>query len=452
MTTEARRRLVAGLLIVLVVGAAGVVWRRPLWRAVYPVLPPRLQALPYRLPGLLPGQRATPVAVPTAGGGRAESGESGMGPTVSTIPSSQARTAGPSPFAEDLPTRTPSPPVAPPTRPTRTPAATPSRPAPVPSTRPAPATLLPTPPARASLTGLRHAYQTWNNCGPATIAMALGRWGSTVDQATAARALKPDPNDKNVGPEELAAFARDQGFDAVVRADGDPDRLRDLLGAGVPVIIETWFVPEPGDEMGHYRLLVGYDRDAGVFHAMDSYLGPELTVTEADMDRLWRVFNRTYIPVFARDRRAEVETLLGPDADDRAMFEAAAGRALDEIGAAEDAFGWFNLGSSLVALGDMPGASEAFDRARALGLPWRMLWYQFGPFEAYASVDRWRDVEALATANLANADNLEESHYWLGRAREATGDVAGAREAWTRAVDLNPLYLPAERALEATRP
>jgi len=302
------------------------------------------------------------------------------------------------------------------------------------------------------LTGLRHAYQTWNNCGPATIAMALGRWGSTVDQATAARALKPDPNDKNVGPEELAAFARDQGFDAVVRADGDPDRLRDLLGAGVPVIIETWFVPEPGDEMGHYRLLVGYDRDAGVFHAMDSYLGPELTVTEADMDRLWRVFNRTYIPVFARDRRAEVETLLGPDADDRAMFEAAAGRALDEIGAAEDAFGWFNLGSSLVALGDMPGASEAFDRARALGLPWRMLWYQFGPFEAYASVDRWRDVEALATANLANADNLEESHYWLGRAREATGDVAGAREAWTRAVDLNPLYLPAERALEATRP
>ena len=37
---------------------------------------------------------------------------------------------------------------------------------------------IPTPiPQKINLTGFQHEYQTWNNCGPATLGMALSFWG-----------------------------------------------------------------------------------------------------------------------------------------------------------------------------------------------------------------------------------------------------------------------------------
>jgi tetratricopeptide (TPR) repeat protein len=283
--------------------------------------------------------------------------------------------------------------------------------------------------------------------------MALSFHGDSVGQAEAARSLKPDPDDKNVGPDELSALAEQRGVEAPVLVNGDVARLKRLLAAEVPVIIETWFVPEPNDEMGHYRLLVGYEEgpDGGLFHAYDSYHGPTVRIRFAELDAHWRVFNRTYLPVFRPAQREKVQAILGRDADVTAMYLAAAARAQEELAVDEDAFGWFNLGSSLVALGEHAEAAEAFDRARALGLPWRMLWYQFGPFEAYAAVERWDDVQALADTNLGNAQNLEESHFWRGRALAAKGDVDGATAAWKRAADLNPNFAPASEALSSIR-
>ena len=62
-----------------------------------------------------------------------------------------------------------------------------------------------------------------------------------------------------------------------------------------------------------------------------------------------------------------------------------------------------------------------------MGLHFRMLWYQFGPYESYYATGRYDDVVALADAPLLTADNLEESYYWRGMARLAQGDRQGAR-------------------------
>ncbi|HEX2034000.1 MAG TPA: hypothetical protein VHS99_07435, partial [Chloroflexota bacterium] len=62
----------------------------------------------------------------------------------------------------------------------------------------------PAPPS-FKLEGFRHQWQTWNNCGPATITMATSHFGRAETQAQAAPVLKPNPNDKNVGPDELVA-------------------------------------------------------------------------------------------------------------------------------------------------------------------------------------------------------------------------------------------------------
>lgn len=316
----------------------------------------------------------------------------------------------------------------------------------VPSSTPAPSFPLPGP--SALLAGIRHEHQTWNNCGPATVSMLLSYFGRTETQRHAARFLKPDREDKNVSPDELAAYARSLGLEARVIAGGDLNLIRTFVANGLPVIVETWFIPEPNDEMGHYQLVIGYDEDELIFY--DSYQGPDVRAPIAQFDPLWKVFNRTMLVAYTAPTRLLVEAILGERADERMMYEHALAQAQAEVAAdPRDKFAWFNVGTNLLALGDVAGAADAFDKARALKLPWRMLWYQFGPYVAYFELGRYADVIELATATLRRTKNLEESLYWRGRAYAAIGNVKAARADFQAALRFNPHYAAAREALDA---
>ena len=89
----------------------------------------------------------------------------------------------------------------------------------------------------------------------------------------------------------------------------------------------------------------------------------------------------------------------------------------------------------------------AYDQARQSGLHYRMLWYQFGPYESYYSAGRYDDVIALADATLATTANLEESYYWRGMARLAQGDAGGARADFEAALRYHENWSPAVIAL-----
>ena len=117
-----------------------------------------------------------------------------------------------------------------------------------------------------------------------------------------------------------------------------------------------------------------------------------------------------------------------------------------------DPFAWFNLGSDLVALGKFELAATAYDHARQIGLPWRMLWYQFGPFQAYYETGRYQEVVALADATIQTTSSVEEIYYWKGMALQAQGDIIGARQAWQRALELNPDYAEAAEVLAGLEP
>ena len=280
--------------------------------------------------------------------------------------------------------------------------------------------------------------------------MATSHFGRTEMQAQAAPFLKPNANDKNVGPDELVAYVRSVGLRADVRVAGDLPKLKQLLANDVPVVVEMWFTPHPNDGMGHYRLLVGYDDAAGRFLAYDSYDPPGLNVPlpYKTLDADWRGFNRTYIPVYPAEKAPLVDAILGTDRDDQAMLAHALQVAQEEVAAQpRDAFGWFNAGSTLTAMGRTAEAVAAYDRARALNLPWRMLWYQFGPFEAYLNAGRLNDVLTLTAANLQQANDLEESHYYRGRALQAEGQTPAAKAEYQAALRTNPKYTPAYYAL-----
>lgn len=113
-----------------------------------------------------------------------------------------------------------------------------------------------------------------------------------------------------------------------------------------------------------------------------------------------------------------------------------------------DAFLWFNLGTVYNATGAYENAATAFDQARAIGLPWRMLWYQFGPYEAYYQVGRTDDIIMLADVTLKDRPYFEESYYYKGLALLAQGDADAARDNFERAANFNPLFQPAVNALQ----
>jgi predicted double-glycine peptidase len=329
--------------------------------------------------------------------------------------------------------------------PTATPAPPPPTDAPTPAPLPTPL-LFSSPGSSAMLTGLRHQQQTWNNCGPATLSMMLSYFGRKETQKDVAYVLRPDRDDKNVSPDELVAYAKSLGFEARTIVGGDLDMLKTLVMNGIPVIVESWFIPDPNDEMGHYLLLVGYEGDTLFFY--DSYHGPDVREKASDFEPMWKVFNRTAVVAWTQQQAPMVQAILSDRMNDQAMFERALAQAQAEIAAnPKDKYAWFNAGTNLLALGNSAEAAQAFDTARELKLPWRMMWYQFGPYAAYYEQGRYDAVIELATATLRRVKNLEESLYWRGRAYAATGNEIAARADLEQALKFNPNYAPAQEAL-----
>jgi hypothetical protein len=394
---------------------------------------PAVTPVPLRLTVTVAAVAGGPSATPRAPGGQASA--TARPPATDTAePSATPRAATPEPTAIVPAGSQPSATFTPPYIPSNTQAA-----------RSTPADLSQ---STVLLTGFRHTYQTWNNCGPATLVMHLSYldWGGS--QAQAASVLKPSPEDQNVSPWQMAEYARSQGFGVRVRTGGTLDDIKALLAAGFPVLVEKGFDPEPDrlGWMGHYELIIGYSDPLQQVVAMDSYLGPDQAIPYSELLHFWQHFNYTYLLVYEPGQEAAIEALLGPEG--AAVHQAALARAQSEIDADPgDAFAWFNLGTNLTALGDNASASAAYDQARVAGLPWRMLWYQFGPYEAYNATGRYDDTIALADSVLAVTANIEESYYYKGQALQARGDTGGARALYETALRYNPNFTPASAAL-----
>lgn len=322
------------------------------------------------------------------------------------------------------------------------------------------ATLTPSPippadyPAAIYLEGVPIFPQKFNNCGPTNLSMVLAYHGIEVHQLDIAAVIRPTYEDRNVSPSELADYVTAQtGLSAAVVVGADLTLLKRLLAAGLPVIVEQGLVPSADvGWMGHYLTLFGYDEREQIFYTRDSFLGPWEEDGRESYETVladWRPFNHVAVVIFPPEQELVVAGILGQTwRDPVSTWAAAAEQARAAIQAdATDAFAWFNLGSALTRLHQFGGDGEllaqavaAFDQARLLELPPRMLWYQFTPYEAYLAAGRTADVLALAEATLSSQGgrNVEETYIFRALARQSQGDEVGAAADLRRAAQLNP--------------
>jgi hypothetical protein len=351
-----------------------------------------------------------------------------------------------------------------------------STPRPGPTAKP---TVTSTPlPATVMLTGVKYETQhgRLNYCGPSNFSMALTYWGWGGNRDVIGKAVMPvNAKDKNVMPYELQDYIADNVPDmtSAVRYGGDIELLKRMVAAGFPVVTEKgiYEVDLNGKNswMGHYAFVTGYDESKQELIYQDSYEtdpsnpGPNRHIKYSTFIEGWRAFNYIFLVVYPVEKENQVMDLLGPLANDEQAARHALEIARSEAQTLTDIdqyFAWFNVGTSHVALFEYADAAIAYDYAFNLYAelnvedsvrPYRMMWYQTGPYKAYYYSNRFSDVINLADTTLNDTiaePVLEESLYWRGMAYYMAGKTDLAVKDYRDALKVHPKWVVATQALQ----
>jgi hypothetical protein len=350
-------------------------------------------------------------------------------------------------------------------------------------TRPGPTltpTLTPTPgPASVTLSGVKYESQSDHNnyCGPTNFAMALTFWGWKGSRSIIGDVVMPGNSwgkdgkagnkDKNVMPYEFQDYiaANVPGMTSALRYGGDIDVLKRLIAGGFPVIAEKGYYEQDTlgkvGWMGHYQFITGYNDADATFLIQDTYKdGPNFKVPYAKFMEGWRNFNYIFVVVYPTSREADVTSLLGLYSDASWATQHALDVAVTEsqnLTGIDRFYAWFNVGTSRVALQEYVDAAVAYDEAFSIYAnldpatrPYRMMWYQTGPYFAYFYSARYTDVIQLAntTLNPRLYPDLEESLLWRGRAYYMIGQTALTIADYRAALNVHPKWGPAIQALQ----
>jgi tetratricopeptide (TPR) repeat protein len=311
-------------------------------------------------------------------------------------------------------------------------------------------------PAQVFLPAPDWEQEDMNNCGPATLSMAMHAYGWDGDQYDISDVVKPVRADRNVNPDELAYYVRNYAgwLRIATRVNGNLSLLKRLLAAGYPVIIEKTFTFDspywPNDDLwaAHYALVTGYDDTTRQVTIQDAFHGPDQVIPYQQLDDEWRPFNYVYLVLYLPDEESELRMLLGPDWDvDTNRQNALLASQKATTSRPNDAYSWFNLGTNLLYFERYGEAAQAYDTARNIGLPQRMMRYQFGPFIAYFQANRIDDLLTLTNYALQRTDMSEEAWLWHGWALYRQDDVNGAIANWRKALSIRPDYPDALYAL-----
>lgn len=309
-------------------------------------------------------------------------------------------------------------------------------------------------PAKAfTLPQSQFVAQTFNNCGPATLSMVMSMFGKNVSQEVLANEMRPFHNpyggvdDKSIFASEFARFAKEYGFEGIHRPNGTTDLLKTFVANDIPVIVRMWL--NPYEDIGHFRIVRGYDSAKQNIIVDDSYNGPNIEIPYSDFLAMWQPFQYGYVLVFPKEKQDVVNSILDKEVDEMVAWQNTLERAEKELADnPNNAYTEFNLAVAHYYLGNYKKTIEAFERAEP-NLPPRMLWYQYEPIVAYQKEKNYDRVFQL-TAAVFNSGNLAFSELYQvrGEVYEVLGNTEAAKREFENAVYYNHNFLAAQKALE----
>ena len=161
-------------------------------------------------------------------------------------------------------------------------------------------------PIRTFLKGLSFDFQTYNNCGPSALASVLGFYKVDIGQDAIRRPTRQGGGYMQVSAiaPELAHF----GLKTVTIRGGQLSQIKRMLALGIPVIVLQWY-DRPG-HINHFRVVRGYDDQAGIVWVSDSMIGPVAYLRYSDFDALWNTQGRQMFPVYPASYQSQISQLM----------------------------------------------------------------------------------------------------------------------------------------------
>jgi len=223
-------------------------------------------------------------------------------------------------------------------------------------------------------------------------------------------------------------------------------------------LIERGYMNAKEGWMGHYGIITTYDDVVQKVRIPDSFLG-DIALPYDLVSMYWNQFDGIYLVIYPYEREEEVINILGPQWDADYNLRYALEQTADRISTLEDRelfFAWYSRGNILIEMKDYAGAAEAYDKAFAVyekipttDRPWRVFWYQTGPFFAYFYTARYHDVLNLANyvLDITPEDAIPETWVWRGRANKMLGNWPAAESDFRKALEWHPEWWVAESEL-----
>lgn len=305
----------------------------------------------------------------------------------------------------------------------------------------------------ALVTNPKHTYQTFNNCGPATLSMMLSWYGVDVSQAELGAKMRPyqnqdgDNDDKTIFTYEFVDWAKEYNLLAAGRVNGDIDLLKKFTANGIPVVVKTWL--NPGEDIGHFRIVRGFDEKKQVIIQDDSYQGPNREIKYFDFLSMWQPFNFDYMIVYTPEMQDKVAAIIGEEMDEQKAWDNALVRAeKEQVLDPQNPYPRFNIATASYHLGDYQRSVSEYEAVSA-SLPRRMLWYQIEPILAYKELGNYDKVFEIANTIIENGNRAFSELYLLkGEIYLIQGNSAAAKEQFELAVLYNQNLKSAKEALE----
>lgn len=299
-----------------------------------------------------------------------------------------------------------------------------------------------------------HIFQTFNNCGPAALSMTLSYYGLNKSQAELGVELRPyqnsigDNDDKSVTLEELAEKSKEHNLTPYHRPNGNTQMIKLFITYDIPVIART--LTKPNEDIGHYRVIKGYDDSQAVLIQDDSLQGKNLTFSYDEFNVLWKRFNYEYLVLVPTDKLKIAEQILGEDVDEKTAWTKAVQNAENELTQKPDnIYTKFNLSVAFYNLGNYQRSVEEFEKVEHL-LPFRTLWYQIEPILAYYELGNYNRVFEITDKVLSNY-NLAFSELYIlrGNIYKNQGNIEAARSEFQKAVFYNVNLTSAQESLNS---
>lgn len=305
-----------------------------------------------------------------------------------------------------------------------------------------PRPILNTPPASKILPNNYHIFQTFNNCGPAALSMALSYYGINVSQQELGNSLRPyqiaggDNDDKSVTLEELAEKSKEYGFIPYHRPNGNIEILKGFITHDMPIVTRTYL--RENEDIGHYRIVKGYDNATLQIIQDDSLQGANLKYSYDEFNVLWEKFNYEYLVLVPKEKQYVAEAILGEDRDALVAWRKAVENSEEDLQEnPADIYSRFNLSVALFNIGEYEKSVTEFEKVEN-SLPFRTLWYQIEPIEAYYELGNYDRVFSI-TNKVLNYHNraFSELYFLRGQIYQKQGNLELTRSEFEKAVIYN---------------